>query len=226
MRVQKLTKPLKAVVFDMDGTILHTLPDLAKCANEALSQMGFPLHSEDEYRLFMGDGGERLIERAVPPETTAEQRRRIFELWRSLYIASDYALTAPFPGTVDALGALRARGVKVAVLSNKFHEGACMLADRHFPGMFDEVRGDKPPAPRKPDPTVLLELLRNLGVHPNEAAYVGDANVDVLTARNAGAMAIGVSWGYDHTNPLREEDLDAYLHDPSDLLHVTLTGFA
>ena len=211
---------LEAIVFDMDGTILHSLPDLVACANEAFSRMGFPARSESEFRKHMGGGGVRLIDHVVPAEATAEQRRRAFEWWRSLYIASDYALTAPFPGVVDVLAALRTRGMKTAVLSNKFDEGVHMLAERHFPGLFDAVRGDKPPAPTKPDPTTLLKMLDDLGVRPEAAAYVGDTNIDVQTARNAGVMAIGVSWGYDRANPLRSDELDAYLHEPADLLDV------
>ena len=215
---------LEAIVFDMDGTILHSLPDLAACANEAFSRMGFPTHSESEFRKYMGGGGVRLINHVVPAEATAEQRSRAFELWRSLYIASDYALTTPFPGVVDVLAALRAQGMKTAVLSNKFDEGARMLAERHFPGLFDAVRGDKPPAPTKPDSTTLLQMLDDLGVRPEAAAYVGDTNIDVQTARNAGVMAIGVSWGYDSANPLRAQELDAYLRKPADLLDLPCVG--
>ena len=211
-------KGIKAFVFDMDGTILHTLPDLAAATNEALAQMGFPARTYEEILGFMGDGGARLIERAVPPGTPRELREQTFELWRAIYIGSGYSRTEPFPGVVEVLEELRRRGVKTAVLSNKFDEGARQLADRFFPGLFDAVRGDAPPAPRKPNPTTLLRMLNELGVQPGEAVYVGDAIVDVHVARNAGVRAIGVSWGYDAANPLPVADLDAYIHNPSDLL--------
>ena len=211
---------IKAFVFDMDGTILHTLPDLFAATNEALAQMGFPARTYDEVLGFMGDGGARLIERAVPSGTGPGLTRQTFELWRTIYIGSGYGATAPFPGIEETLRTLRGNGVKTSVLSNKFDEGARRLADRFFPGLFDAVRGDKPPAPRKPDPTVLLAMLDELGVDARQAAYVGDANVDVQVARRAGVMAIGVSWGYDAANPLRPEDLDAYIHDPRELLRV------
>jgi len=204
----------------MDGTILHTLPDLAAATNEALGQMGFPARTYDEILGFMGDGGARVIERSVPPDTPPELIWRTFELWRSLYIGCGYALTAPFPGVVDVLEELRERGVKTAVLSNKFDEGTRQLAERFFPGLFHLVRGDAPPAPRKPDPTVLLHMLDTLGVRPCEAAYVGDAIVDVQVARNAGVRAVGVSWGYDAANPLPACELDAYLIEPRELLDL------
>ena len=211
-------RKLEAVAFDMDGTILHTLPDLAACANVALAQLGLPEHSEREYADYMGDGGKRMIKRAMPPEATEEQSERAFELWRSLYIASGYPLTAPFPGIVDVLSELRKQGIRTAVLSNKLHEGTCVLAERHFPGLFDAVLGDRPPTPRKPDPTSLLRMLLDLGVRPETAAYVGDSNVDAQTARNAGVLFVGVAWGYDGANPLRADKLDAYARAPEDLL--------
>jgi len=217
-------REIKAFVFDMDGTILHTLPDLVVATNEALARMGFPERTYDEVLGFMGDGGARLIERAVPPGTSRELCEKTFELWRTIYIGSGYPLTEPFPGIVEALEELRRRGAKTAVLSNKFDEGARQLAERFFPGLFDAVRGDAPPAPRKPDPSTLLRMLDELGVQPSETAYVGDAAVDVQVARNAGVRAIGVSWGYDSANPLRAQELDAYLRKPADLLDLPCVG--
>ena len=211
---------IRAFVFDMDGTILHTLPDLVVAANEALRQMGFPIRTYDEILALMGEGGAHMIERAVPPETPDEVRRQTFDLWRDIYIASDYANTAPFAGIPETLRQLRERGARTAVLSNKFDAGTQLLAERCLPGLFDIVRGDAPPAPRKPDPTVLTAMLGELGVRPDEAAYVGDTLVDVKVARNAGVMAIGVSWGYDATQPLCPDDLDAYIHEPSELLRL------
>ena len=211
---------IKAFVFDMDGTILHTLPDLVIAANEALGRMGFPTRTYDEILELMGEGGAHMIERATPPGTPDEIRRKTFEVWRDIYIASDYANTAPFPGVAETLQQLRRRSAKTAVLSNKFDAGTRLLAERCLPGLFDIVRGDRPPAPRKPDPTVLLQMLGELGVRPEEAAYVGDTLVDVDVARNAGVMAIGVSWGYDAARPLPAAELDAYIHEPSELLNL------
>ena len=211
---------LEAFIFDMDGTILHTLPDLVVATNNALMRMGFPTRSYDEVLSFMGDGGARLIERAVPLGTGPETTRQTFELWRSVYTSSDYPHTVPFPGVAEALRRIRECGAKTAVLSNKFDEGARQLAGRFFPGLFDLVRGDRPPAPRKPDPAVLLQMLDALGVSAVQAAYVGDTDVDVQVARKAGVIAVGVSWGYDAANPIVATDLDAYIHDPAELLDL------
>jgi len=209
---------LRAIVFDMDGTILHSLPDLAIATNEALKRMGYPTHEYAEIMSYMGNGAQRLIERAVPAGTSPERCKQTFELWRSLYLQSDYANTAPFPGIIDTLHDLRARGVKTGIISNKFDAGVRGLAELYYPGLFDVVRGEIPPIPRKPDPTSLLMMLDELGVSPEHAAYVGDLNVDVKTARNAGVMAVGVSWGYAKADPLEPERLDAYIHDPRELL--------
>ena len=202
----------------MDGTILHTLPDLAIAANEALGHMGFPARTYDEIMSFMGDGGRKLIERAVPDCATAEQCEQTFQLWRSIYIGSDYAHTAPFPGIVEVVKRLRKRGIKTAVLSNKFDAGVKVLANRHFPGLFDDVRGDIEGTPRKPDPSSLLEMLDGFGVQPDDAAYVGDTNVDIWTAQNAGVMAVGVAWGYAKAVPLVRESLDVFVESAADLL--------
>lgn len=211
---------VKALVFDMDGTLLDTMPDLAAAANAALAQMCFATRTRMEMHACMGLGGRELIERVVPAAATPEQRQRTFEIWRNLYIASDYELTAPFDGIAKVIRELRQQGIRTAVLSNKFDAGVQALADRHFPGLFDVVHGDTPPAPRKPDPTSLLALIDELGIEPAEAAYVGDSIVDVLTARNAGIKIIGVSWGYDAIAPLPEDELDAYIHSPRELLRL------
>lgn len=208
----------KAFVFDMDGTILHTLPDLAIATNEALERMGFPQRTYDEIHGFMGKGSNRLIEMSCPEESTPGQRAQTFELWRSIYLRSAYAHTEPFPGIVDTVRELRARGLKTAVLSNKFDAGVQALSERFFPGLFDAARGEVPPTPRKPDPTSLLEILAQLGVEPDETVYVGDTNIDVKLARNAGVQLIGVSWGYDAAAPMRKDGLLGYIHHPSELL--------
>lgn len=209
---------LKAMVFDMDGTILDTLPDLTRVTNLALAQMGFPQHTQQEVLTYVGNGAARLIAQATPADATADERQRTLEVWEQIYLDTGSPLTGPFPGIVDALRALRARGVKTAVLSNKFDEAVRELADQFFPGLFDIARGEIPPTPRKPDPTSLLQVLRAFGVTPEQAAYVGDTSVDVEVARNAGVRAIGVSWGYDKALPLPIDQLDAYVHQASELV--------
>ena len=205
-------------IFDMDGTILHTLPDLALAANEALERMGFPTRSYDEINTLMGQGSNHLLERCCPDSAAPEQKKQAWEIWRSIYMRNAYANTEPFPGVVEAVQALRARGAKTAILSNKFDDSVQVLARQFFPGVFDVVRGEIPPTPRKPDPTALLQVLDELRVDPSAAVYVGDTNVDVQLAENAGVALIGVSWGYDTASPMRKDGMVGYIHAASDLL--------
>ena len=209
---------LKAMVFDMDGTILNTLPDLAKITNLALAEMGFPQRTQEEVLTYVGNGADRLIDQATPATASKEECAQTLKRWRELYLEEGDQLTEPFPGMADALRALRARGVKTAVLSNKFDAAVCRLAEEYFPGLFDAARGEIPPIPRKPDPTSLLQVCEELGADPADTAYVGDTSVDVEVARNAGMYAVGVSWGYDKALPLPLEELDAYVQDASELV--------
>ena len=209
--------PFKAFIFDMDGTILHTLPDLALAANEALERMGFPARTYDEIHAFMGQGSNRLIEMCCPESATPAQRRQTFEVWRSIYLQSAYAHTEPFPGITEAIRELRERGVKTAVLSNKFDAGVQVLAQRFFPGLFDASRGEIPPTPRKPDPTGLNAMIGRLGVDPSCVAYVGDSGSDMTVAHAAGCAAIGVTWGYRSVDVLRAAGADMLVDAPAQL---------
>ena len=210
--------PIKAVVFDMDGTILHTLPDLTMVTNLAMEEMGFPQHTQEQVLTYVGNGAERLVDLACPDYATPEQRVQTLKRWRAIYLERGDVLTEVFPGIEQLLLDLRARGVKTAVLSNKFDAAVVELADHYFPGLFDTARGEIPPTPRKPDPTSLLQILEGFGVAPEEAMYVGDTSVDVAVAKNAGTKSAGVSWGYDKALPLPVEELDVYAHKASELL--------
>jgi phosphoglycolate phosphatase len=209
---------VKAFVFDMDGTILHTLPDLTVVTNRAMERMGYPLHTQEEVLTYVGNGAARLVNQACPPNASEEDRQYTLKLWQQIYLDYDNALTAPFPGIEDTLRALRARGVKTAVLSNKFDAAVRELAEQYLPGLFDIARGEIPPIPRKPDPTALLQVVEQLGSTPAETVYVGDTSVDFETARNAGTRMVGVSWGYDKALPLPIDELDGYIHEASELL--------
>ena len=211
---------VRAFIFDMDGTILNTIPDLTMVTNVTMERLGYPQHTLDEVMSFVGNGAERLVTQACPPGTSPEDCQRALELWRNVYLECGDDLTEPFPGIVETLRELRARGMKTAVLSNKFDAAVRELSDHYFPGLFDKSLGEIPPTPRKPDPTMLLQILDEFGVKPEEAVYVGDTSVDVEVARNAGTKVVGVSWGYDVALPLPIEELDAYIHEASELLDL------
>ena len=209
---------IKAVVFDRDGTILHTLPDLTVVTNRAMERMGYPLHTQEEVLTYVGNGAKRLVNQACPEGTSEEDRERTLELWQQIYLDYDNDLTAPFPGIEDTLRALRDKGIKTAVLSNKFDAAVHELAEQYLPGLFDIARGEIPPTPRKPHPGALLQIIEQLGATPEETIYVGDTSVDAETARNAGTKIVGVSWGYDKALPMPIAELDGYIHEAHELL--------
>ena len=209
-----------AYIFDLDGTVLDTLPDLVNITNTVLAEWDMPTHTTEEVNSYVGNGARMLLVRAAPEGTPDDVIDALLARWRGIYPELGHQFTHPYAGIPETLDELKSRGAKLGVLSNKFDAATCAVIGRHFPGVFDLVRGDKPPAPRKPDPTVLLQMLDELGVTAAETAYVGDAMVDLQVARRAGVAAVGVSWGYDAANPLPVHELDAYLHNPAELLDL------
>lgn len=209
---------MKAFVFDMDGTILHTLPDLTVVTNRTMEKLGYPLHTQEEVLTYVGNGAARLVAQACPASLTDEERAQALALWQQTYLDYGNDLTEPFPGIEETLRELRARGIKTAVLSNKFDAAVQELAEQYLPGLFDIARGEIPPIPRKPHPDALLKLIEDLGATPEETVYVGDTSVDAETAFNAGTKIVGVSWGYDKALPMPIEKLDGYIHETSELL--------
>lgn len=198
------SRSFDAFVFDCDGTILDTLPDLVVVTNAALRECGYPEHTVEEVKSYVGNGVKALMYQAVPQDVPAEAADAALECWKRLHPVLEGKLTKPYPNVPEVLAELRRRGAKTAVLSNKFDEGLQQVIGDFLPGLFDAQHGECAQIPRKPDPTGLLFTLDELGVAPERAVYVGDSPGDILTARNAGAFAIAVSWGY-HTR----EDMEA-----------------
>ena len=186
----------KAYVFDLDGTLLDTLPDLVRLTNTVLENCGWPGRTREEILSFVGHGGRNLLERAAPAGTPASALDDAFAQWRELYPAYGHAFTKPYDGVPMMLDSLKCGDAKLGVLSNKFDAAVRSVIGEHFPGVFDLVCGECENVPRKPDPTGLLNMLSDLGVSPAEAAYVGDSASDIETARAAGTVAIAVTWGY------------------------------
>lgn len=186
----------RLIIFDLDGTILETLEDLADSTNAALKVNGFPQRSIDEVRSFVGNGIGKLIERAVPQGTDEQVTARVLEDFKAYYAIHCMDKTKPYDGIIDLLGKLRAQGCLTAVISNKADFAVQTLINKYFPGMFDLVAGEKAGIPRKPDPTGVFDVMRRLGVERKDTAYVGDSDVDIATAKNAGLDALIVSWGF------------------------------
>lgn len=186
----------KAAIFDLDGTLLDTLGDLHAAVNHALSAFGFPERSLDEVRRFIGNGVVKLMERATPENTDEVTNKKCLDVFREYYLIHMRDMTAPYEGVTGLLEKLRKRGIKTAVVSNKLHQAVCELCEDYFPHMIDEAIGVSVESERKPSPVNAYKAMEKLGVTADECIYIGDSEVDVQTAHNAGIKCIGVTWGF------------------------------
>ena len=215
-------------IFDLDGTLLHTLPDLVVITNKALRTCGFPARTEAEILSYVGNGVKALMYQAVPEGTPAEQAEAAMTCWKELFPYYDNELTRPYPHIEEMIAALRTRGCKLGVLSNKFDAGVHQVMGKYLPRRFEVEHGECDDIPRKPDPTGLLRTIRELGSTPARTVYVGDSPGDVRTARNAGAYAVGVSWGYHAVEDFAAEDAepDLMIDSPLELVELAEKGCA
>ena len=186
----------KLVIFDLDGTLLNTIADLGSAANYALEQMGFPIHELGKYPFMVGNGITRLIERSLPAgygnEATGSRAREIF---LDFYGVHCMDLSTPYPGIPQLLEELTAKGIKVAVASNKYKAGVVKLIGHFFPDVpWQAVEGQTAGRPTKPDPTIVHDILDITRIEKNAVLYVGDSGVDMDTSSNAGIESIGVTW--------------------------------
>ena len=188
----------KLVIFDLDGTLLDTIADLAESANHALKQLGYPTRDVEKIRTFVGNGVNKLLFRALPDEEkTEENMMRMRTHFVPYYDAHNADLSAPYPGIVALLEELQAKGLRMAVASNKYQEATVKLVKHYFPMIdFVEVLGQREGINVKPDPTIVFDILKKAGVSKEETLYVGDSGVDMQTAINAGVDAIGVTRGF------------------------------
>ena len=209
---------IRAVVFDLDGTLLDTLADIARAMNTVLARRGFPEHPVDAYRAMVGSGLTKLAERALPSgrdRLVAECAREL----RDAYARAPVVETRPYEGVGDLLEALAARGYRLAVLSNKADELVRRIVPSFFAdGTFAAVNGHVDGVPPKPDPTSALELVGRLGVEPVQAVLLGDSDVDMKTALNAGLDPIGAAWGFRGADELHAAGARAVIDRPIDLL--------
>lgn len=214
----------KNIIFDLDGTILNTLEDLAAATNWVCAQHGWPAHELEEYKQFVGNGAPKLLERVVPAEVelTDELRRQLLEEFTRQYNAHKEDRTTAYPGMPEAVRRLKEAGLTLAVLSNKPHEAAFPVVERYYPGIFDAVQGALPALPVKPDPTLLRRLMGELGATPADTLFVGDSNVDIRTAKNGGLTSCGVLWGFRTRLELEEEGADCIVETPEALVELIL----
>lgn len=209
----------RAVIFDMDGTLLDTLQDLADAVNAALGAKGFPDHPVDAYRVFVGDGVETLIRRACPESADDAARRAVLLGMRDTYAKNWMQYSRPYPGIEELVAALKERGIPMAVLSNKPHEFTLLMARHFFPDEpFARVQGSPAGEKAKPEPTLALRVANDLGVAPEDVLFVGDSNIDMITAKAAGMTSAGASWGFRPVEELIAHGAAYILDTPQDIL--------
>lgn len=186
----------KCVVFDLDGTLLNTLEDLAGVGNRVLEKMGFPQHETEKYKYFVGNGIPKLIERIIPEGCSDEDKKKVHELYAEYYGKHCRDKTKPYEGISELLHRLKEKGIAIAVATNKDHSFSVELVKDFFGSSVDLVVGRKDEFPKKPDPYAVNLILEQLCIHKDETLYVGDSNVDMETAVNAGVKSCGVLWGF------------------------------
>lgn len=188
----------KLVIFDLDGTLLNTIADLAAATNQALQYYGYPTHETDAYRFFVGNGINKLFERALPEsERTEENVLKIRSRFVPFYDVHNADLSRPYPGIPELLETLQRQGIMIAVASNKYQAATRKLIGHYFPDIrFIEILGQREGIPAKPDPSIVHDIMAKANVEKEEVLYVGDSNVDMQTAHNAGVTAVGVAWGF------------------------------
>lgn len=210
----------KLIVFDLDGTLINSLEDLADSANWMLMQHGFPTHPVDAYRYFVGDGMRKLIERILPPEERNEKRiERCKAEFIAYYTIHMEDKTVVYPGMIELLKELKDRGLKIAVATNKVHIAVAPLMSKYFPGIpFDSMIGQREGIPVKPHPQIMYDILNDTGCQQSEALHVGDTATDMQLAHSAGVTPVGVLWGYRPLEELQEAGAKFIISRPEELL--------
>ena len=205
-------------VFDLDGTLLDTLEDLYLATNSALESHSMPRRSRDEVRMFVGNGVEMLIRRAVPSCTDEETTLAVLADFKTTYAAICEDHTRPYDGILDMLRALREKGIRVAVVSNKFDAATKQLCQKYFGDLVEVAIGERAGVRKKPAPDTVYEALKELGVTAEGAVYIGDSDVDIQTARNCGMPCISVTWGLRDEGFLVENGASILIHEPIELI--------
>ena len=209
----------KVAIFDLDGTLLDTLKDLADACNFALRSYGFPEHQIEEYKYFLGNGAYKLIERALPiGKKDAETIGKVLGEFKKYYEKHKSDFTKPYDGIEELLIALKEAGIKTAVVSNKPHEFAVEIVERYFAKSFDIVFGKREGYLAKPDPTTVIETLNYFKCKKEEAVYIGDSDVDMFTGKNAGLFSIGVAWGFRGARELSAAGANKIVYTSEELL--------
>ncbi len=209
---------VKALLLDLDGTILNTLDDLCDSVNFALSAHGHPTRTKSEIRAIVGNGVINLITRSLPEGVSQKEFEECLATYKEHYEVNKTNKTAPYRGISEALSALRAAGYKLAIVSNKHAEAVEGLYNLFFADVADFALGNSSDIPKKPAPGMVFAAAQKLGVTPDECVFVGDSEVDFQTAQNAGIPCISVTWGFRDEDILRDAGATLFVHSPDELI--------
>lgn len=214
----------KIVIFDLDGTLLNTLDDLSDSTNYALSKFGYPTRTIEEVRQFVGNGVAKLIERAIPDGKNNSNFEKCLNIFKENYAQNMYNKTAPYNGIIEMLSNLKSKGIKIAVVSNKFDLAVKELCKKYFDKYIDFAAGENEAQGinKKPAPDTVLSVLRKFSFSPEDAIYVGDSDVDIMTAKNSKMPCISVTWGFRDEKFLLENGATILINAPSEIYnHLT-----
>ena len=215
---------MKAVIFDLDGTLLNTLDDLADSTNYALSRFGYPTRTIEEVRQFVGNGVAKLIERAIPEGKNNPNFEKCLAIFKENYAQNMYNKTAPYNGIIEMLSNLKSKGIKIAVVSNKFDLAVKELCKKYFEGFIDFAAGENEAQgiKKKPAPDTVISVLNKFNFAPEDAVYVGDSDVDIMTAKNSKMPCLSVTWGFRDEKFLLENGATILINAPSEIYnHLT-----
>lgn len=208
-------------ILDLDGTLVNSIEDLANAVNHTLTEMHYPTHPLEAFYHFVGNGVKKLCERALPAGASAEEAEQLLSQFYAYYEEHCLDCTRPYDGMIPALDNLKAGGMQMAVASNKPQKFVETIV-KHFFGTerFDQILGSNDTRPRKPSPEILLEIMSACGAAPEETIMIGDSDVDILTARNAGIDSIGCTWGFRGKTELEQAGAVYLADSPSDLTEI------
>lgn len=211
---------IKLLIFDLDGTLINSIEDLAFAANYALEKNGFPVHDTDKYYYFVGNGIQKLIERAVPENTDKDVIMKVKNDFSDYYNLHYIDKTKPYDGILELIKELKNKGVKTAVASNKPDFFTKIIVSHFFGDSFDFVQGQKDDIPKKPSPEIVYSILNELKTSKEDAVFIGDSNVDIFTAKNSGLKSIGCLWGFRTEEELQNAGADYIIAHPNEILYI------
>ncbi|MGN1032358.1 MAG: HAD family hydrolase [Intestinibacter sp.] len=208
------------VIFDLDGTLLNTLEDLADSVNFALKSFGYPTRTYEEIRTFVGNGIKSLVTKAVPAGTDEETTLKCLQAFKDHYKTNMQNKTAPYKDIMELLEELNSKNIKLAIVSNKYDFGVKNLNKHYFNNLIPVAIGEREGVRKKPAPDTVLTAMEELGSTKENCLYVGDSGSDMITAQNAGMKSVGVTWGFRDADSLKESGADFLINSPKELLEI------